>query len=129
MAGRRIYSQLLFANHLRFQPTNNAEQQNKQLSFVSLFDSGTGQTEHRIPPHCQCFNVGGKRSATPKVIGKMNRKRLSLITVGLSFIEIVPKILKNPFVDWQILTLYFLYIRFCFLSFYVSNKLLWTSLY
>jgi hypothetical protein len=26
--------------------------------FVSLISSSTGQTEHRIPPHRQCFNVG-----------------------------------------------------------------------
>jgi len=36
-----------------------AEQQNKQWALVSLISSGTGQTEHRIPPHRQCFNVSG----------------------------------------------------------------------
>ena len=47
----------LFAIRLRFRQTNNAEQQYKQLAFVSLISSGTKQTEHRIPPHRQCFNV------------------------------------------------------------------------
>src|SRR5688572_15951556 len=28
------------------------------MSFVSLISSGTWQTEPRIPPHRQCFNVG-----------------------------------------------------------------------
>jgi hypothetical protein len=27
------------------------------MSFCILISSGTGQTEHRIPPHRQCFNV------------------------------------------------------------------------
>ena len=47
----------LFATQLQFRQTNKAEQQNKQWAFVSLISSGTGQTEHRIPPHRQCFNV------------------------------------------------------------------------
>lgn len=53
--------------------------------------------------------------------------RILLITVGLSLIGIIPKILKNSVVDGQLLTLYFFYIGCCFLSFYAINKFLWTS--
>jgi hypothetical protein len=49
----------LFATQLRFRQTNNAKQKNKQWAFVSLTSSGTGQMEHGIPPHRQCFNVTG----------------------------------------------------------------------
>ena len=59
-----IFSVFLFATPLRFRQTNNAEQQNKQCAFDSLLSSGTGQTEHRIPPHRQCFNVVGKPNQT-----------------------------------------------------------------
>ncbi|PAC26504.1 LytTR family DNA-binding domain-containing protein [Flectobacillus sp. BAB-3569] len=53
--------------------------------------------------------------------------RLLLITIGLSFIGIIPKFIKNSVIDWQSLTLYFFYIGLCFLSFYTINKFLWTS--
>jgi len=57
----------------------------------------------------------------------MSRKRILLIAVGLSIIGIIPKFLKNPVVDEQMLILYFLYIGLCFLSFYAINRFLWTS--
>ncbi len=53
--------------------------------------------------------------------------KLPLIAISLSLIGILPKILKNSIVDWQILTFYFVYIAVTFLSFYAINKFLWNS--
>lgn len=58
---------------------------------------------------------------------EMNKKKILLITVGLSVIGIIPKFLKNQVVNGQTLSLYFIYIGLCFLSFYGINKFLWTS--
>jgi hypothetical protein len=77
MAGRRIYPQLLFAIQLRFQQTNNTMQQNKQRAFVSLTSSGTRQTEHRIPPHRQCFNVTSKRIDDTTTTKRLTKKEKS----------------------------------------------------
>jgi hypothetical protein len=47
MAGRRTCSQLFVRAQLWFRLMNKAGQQNKQLAFVFLISSGTGQTEHK----------------------------------------------------------------------------------
>jgi hypothetical protein len=48
----------LFATQLRFRQTNNAGQQNKQGTFLTLICCGTGLDAQQMPPYRQCFNVG-----------------------------------------------------------------------
>lgn len=55
------------------------------------------------------------------------KPKLALITLGLSLVGIIPKLIKNPVVDWWALICYFIYIGLCFLSFYAINKFLWIS--
>ena len=57
----------------------------------------------------------------------MNRKRILLITFVVSFIGVIPKLLKNSVIDFPVFMLYFFYVGCCFLSFYFINKFLWNS--
>lgn len=57
MAGRRLYSQLLFTIRLQFQPTNNEWQKNKQWTFSYKFSSGSGLDDFQIPPHRQAVSA------------------------------------------------------------------------
>jgi len=57
----------------------------------------------------------------------MKDKRIYHITIGLSLIGIIPKILKNYHIDYPLLICNFFYIGFCFISYYSLNKFLWVS--
>ena len=69
----------LFTNQFQFRQANNAKQQSKQWAFVFLISSRIRQTEHRIPPHRQCFNV--RRNAKNKY-DKSFVKVLRLTCIG-----------------------------------------------
>ena len=50
------------------------------MSFVSLIISGTKRTEHRIPPHRQCFNVVRHSSDISEITMQLTR---SIYLTGL----------------------------------------------
>lgn len=56
---------------------------------------------------------------------KINKVRIFFITIALSIVGILPKIIKASYSDNGLLAAYFFYIGACFLSFYSINQLIW----
>ena len=80
-----ILSTFLFANRLQFQLTNNAEQLNKQWTFIYKFSFGYGQTNHGFPPHRQAVPLAARRAtqATSNIYLQLWRQIYSLTAVWL----------------------------------------------
>lgn len=58
---------------------------------------------------------------------KMIDRNILWITLTLSAVAILPRLIKGSKVDYNLLVLYFFYISICFTGFYAINQLVWRT--
>jgi hypothetical protein len=57
----------------------------------------------------------------------MINRNFLLISIGLAFMGIMPRVIKSARLDYSLLLFYFFYISICFSIYYIINKAIWQS--